>query len=381
MKFSAVYKKDLIGNIRYRQVEVEGNKYRTYSGIVGREATSEQVTEWTYTGATNVGRANEMTAEEQALRLKDRIYQIAHEQGYYDTVEEAGKGTGYFQPMLAQKWYGIPDKKRRKMFYEYDEAYLQPKLDGIRCIVNRDGMWSRHGKLLVSAPHIFAALQPVFEKYPDAIFDGELYSHDLNRDFNKIISLARKTKPTVADLEESAQNIQYWMYDFPGALDLPFVERYQELYRIANNFKLEETGMFKVVDTEPVSIYENIDEYLEACLEDGYEGAILRFNQPYECKRSKNLMKLKKFEDGEFPIVRIEEGKGNLTGVAGRVIVDVNGKEVSSGLKFSREDARSIWENRGRLIGKTATIRYFNVTEDGSLRFPKCVDIAREDYE
>ena len=42
--------------------------------------------------------------------------------------------------------------------------YSQPKLDGIRCIVKKDGMWSRNGKKIISAPHIHESLKPLFEK-------------------------------------------------------------------------------------------------------------------------------------------------------------------------------------------------------------------------
>ena len=126
---------------------------------------------------------------------------------------------------------------------------------------------------------------------------------------------------------------------------------------------------------------EEVQNKLEYYLDKGYEGAIVRLNKPYENKRTNSLLKVKKFEDEEFVIVDIEEGRGNLAGKAGRIIVDVDGKRVSAGLKFSHEDAAEIWINKDRYIGKKATIKYFNRTPDGSLRFPKCIQIDRESYE
>lgn len=369
-----LYKKDLNGHIRCWKLEVEGNSYCSHSWILGREDTSYQVTEPTFVEGKNTGKANATTAEEQALKVAESLYRIRYEQGFYDSVEDAGKGKNFFQPMLAHKY-------APKTINYSDPVYCQPKLDGIRCIVNREGMWSRHGKRIISAPHIFEKLQPLFEKNPDLIFDGELYSHDLNNDFNKIISLARKSKPTKEDLIESAAMVQYWCYDLPSNPGT-FEERNAELFKIlVEDYHLKEDSSFVFVPTFRVGSDEEVDFYLMSFVSQGFEGAIVRLNSMYECKRSKSLLKVKKFEDEEFTIVDIEEGRGNLAGKAGRVIVDVNGKRVSAGLKFSHDDAAEIWTNKDQYIGKTATIRYFNVTKDGSLRFPKCIQIDRENYE
>ena len=34
------------------------------------------------------------------------------------------------------------------------------------------------GKAITTCDHIFIALQPFFEQYPEAILDGELYNHE-----------------------------------------------------------------------------------------------------------------------------------------------------------------------------------------------------------
>ena len=82
--------------------------------------------------------------------------------------------------------------------------YSQPKLDGVRCLIQaecRGSSWivkaySRTGKEWKNIRHILAELRPFFQKHPDVILDGELYNHELKNDFEKIISLVRKTKPT-----------------------------------------------------------------------------------------------------------------------------------------------------------------------------------------
>ena len=75
-------------------------------------------------------------------------------------------------------------------------VFSQPKLDGIRCIAMREGLFTRTGKPIVAVPHIHEELEPFFEKYPNAVLDGELYNHAYKDDFNKIIHLVRKQNLT-----------------------------------------------------------------------------------------------------------------------------------------------------------------------------------------
>ena len=377
--YTKLYKKDETGKIRYwymqRDLDLKGS-YRSVSGIVGREETSQQVSEWSYAQGKNIGKVNETTDDEQAMLIVNTTYRIRNEQGYAETVEASGKK--FFQPMLAAKYFGLKKKQIDEIFK--DHVYIQPKLDGIRCIVTRDGMFSRHGKEIISAPHIRKSLDKVFEKYPDLILDGELYNHDLNADFNRIISLARKTRPTEEDLKESEQYIQYWIYDLPSCSE-NFHSRNWELTKIWCEFEDTFNEHCVCVETHLVTGDEEVQNRLEDYLSHGYEGAIVRLNKPYENKRTNSLLKVKKFEDEEFTILDIEEGRGNLAGKAGRIIVDVDGKRVSAGLKFSHDDAAEIWRNKQHYIGRKATIKYFNRTPDGSLRFPKCIQIDRESYE
>ena len=125
----------------------------------------------------NVGKVNETTAEEQAMKEAKAEWTKRTERGYFENIKNIDKGT-IFKPMLANKW----EDRKDKVTYP---LYSQPKLDGIRCIVKSDGMWTRTGKKIVSAPHIFQALKPYFEKNPDLIFDGELYADKYANDFNR----------------------------------------------------------------------------------------------------------------------------------------------------------------------------------------------------
>ena len=105
-------------------------------------------------------------------------------------------------------------------------AYIQPKLDGIRCLFTAKGAFSRAENQFMNVKHIEKALKPFFAKNPTAVLDGELYNHGLKDDFEKIISLVKKKKPTDADRIEAAELVQYHVYDIASFAHATYENRY-----------------------------------------------------------------------------------------------------------------------------------------------------------
>jgi len=369
MKLDTIYKKTKTGATQEWTIEVVGNKYRTHSGQVGGVITTN---EWTICYGKNVGRANATTDKEQAMleAVAKRTKKL--ESGYFENIKHINK-TQYFEPMLASKWEDSKDKITYPIF-------SQPKLDGIRCIVTKDGMFSRNGKPIISAPHIRESLDGLFTEYPDLIFDGELYADKFANDFNKIVSLVKKTKPTDADLKESKKNIQYWIYDLPSEDDT-FEIRSQSLYDLFMEWSYFNAHCINV-DTDICQSEKEVMEYYEKYVNDGFEGQMLRLDKKYENKRSKSLMKHKSFVDEEYTILDIVEGEGNRTGTAGYMVFETaEGKRFKSNVKGTMEETAEMLKNKKKLIGKEATIKYFNLTPDGIPRFPYVINIDRESYE
>ena len=359
MRLDKLFARAVNGKTLEYVVEVESNKFRTISGYTdGIKTTSE----WTVCNAKTY-----CTAEEQAIKEATAIHRKKKETGYFETIFDIDNET-YFEPMLAQDWHKHKDKVKYPI-------YSQPKLDGIRCIVKKDGMWSRNGKRIISAPHIFESMKHIFDLNPDLIFDGELYADKFANDFNAICSLVKKTKPTTEDLKESAKAIEYHIYDLPSHKGT-FTERAKDL----NSLYLP--PCCKIVFTYVVSNEKMVEEYYEKYIDQGYEGQMLRLDKPYENKRSKSLLKHKSFIDEEYTILGVEEGEGNRTGMVGSFVFESKtGKRFNSNLKFNWEESQALWEQKDQLIGKTATVKYFNLTPDGVPRFPYVIKIAREDYE
>ena len=371
MKLQTIYKQTQTGATQEWTIEVVGNKYRTISGQTdGKKVISE----WTTCHGKNEGKANATTDEEQALKEAEAKHKLKLEKDYSETIS-GSIPKRHFEPMLAVKWEDWKDKIQYPIF-------SQPKLDGIRCIVNRDGMWSRNGKPIISAPHIRHSLNELFEKYPDVVFDGELYADKFANDFNKIVSLVKRTKPTAADLEASEKNIQYWIYDLPVE-DETFQQRTISLIELwMENLRYFNSNYVRFVDTEYCGTEEGVMELYEKYIEMGYEGQMLRLDGKYENKRSRNLMKHKTFIDEEYTIIDICEGEGNRSGTAGYFVFRTrDGKPFKSNVKGTWEETAEMLRNKSQLIGKEATVKYFNLTPDGIPRFPYVIGIDRNGYE
>jgi DNA ligase-1 len=362
MKLNTLYKRAVNGKVNEWTIEVKGNCYRTISGYTDGQKTT---TEWTCCEGKNIGRSNETTDTEQAAKEAKAEWDKRTERGYFENIKNIDKVT-MFKPMLANKW----EDRKNKVLYP---IYSQAKLDGIRCIVRSDGMWTRTGKPIISAPHIFEALKPLFEKDPDLIFDGELYTDKYANDFNAIVSLVKKTKPNAQDLKDSAKVIEYHIYDLPSC-DSTFLERYRMLD------KLQLPKCCKLVRTDFCQTEHHVNALYEMYVEEGYEGQMLRLNECYENKRSNYLLKHKSFIDEEYKIVGVEEGGGNLTGMVGALVFkSKQGDKFTASVNGGWDYLKQLWKEHKSLVGKEATIKYFNITPDGKPRFPKV--IAIRDYE
>ena len=115
-------------------------------------------------------------------------------------------------------------------------------------------------------------------------------------------------------------------------------------------------------------------------LECGFEGSILRTNDPYACKRSHNLRKFKDFHDDEAIILDWVEGKGKRVGTIGKFMAqdsagNIFGMPVMDKFQYLQDN----FEEMKTWVGKLATFTYFERTKANSYRHPlfKCI----RDYE
>jgi DNA ligase-1 len=250
-------------------------------------------------------------------------------------------------------------------------AFIQPKLDGVRCLFTTKGAFSRANNRFMNVEHIEQALKPFFAKNPTAILDGELYNHGLKDDFEKIISLVKKRKPTDDDRLEAAELVEYHIYDVASMTIANYTTRLNYINSISN---FQWNHILRRVDTKVALDFDDALKMHKKNLKLGYEGSIYRsFEGKYKGTRSWDLMKFKDFHDAEATIVGYEIGKGKREGTLGKFIMqDYEGNEFGCppGKGYNYKDLANMLENIHDYIGQYATFTYFERTKAGSYRHP-----------
>jgi DNA ligase-1 len=362
-----LYKRDSVGKLRTWRMERDGSRYRTLAGLAeGKQAVS---------GWTQATAASCATDEEQAIFEVKSQYKHQLDREYRLTVAELdGVDAAFIQPMLAKTYDKFPGP-----------GTFDPKFDGIRCEAEVNGLWSRQGQPIIAVPHIHALLTPLFDMFPDAQIDGELYNHDLREDFGAISSIVRKKNPTVEQLELAEKVMQYHMYDLVtgvGNRD----QRKAQLAAMMEAAGIPEGWVF-VVRGERVETEMQLKQAYGKAIGDGYEGGIFAPDgYEYELgRRSKGLLKMKEFITEEFEISSIEEGNGNWAGAAKRMTLRNN---LPAFEPFITDDVptfgagiRGSYAELSKLLGtpiiqgvSVATVRFFMRSPDGIPRFPVVVD-------
>ncbi len=387
LSLAPLYKMDSKGKIRVLTVshgsDERGWFYEQEHGLLdGKLQTSR-----TYVKGKNVGRANETTDEQQAEKEAEAKWIAKRDRsGYTELIPEDKP----MMPMLAQSH----DKHGHKIAYP---AYIQPKLDGIRCFIHVDGenvkLVSRTGKEFKSLGHIADAVRElvsVMDKSAGSfILDGELYNHEFKNDFQGLVSAIKRDKPS-----ENTRLVQFHCYDYVAeARD--FEDRINELYDmdwwlnpnlndLSTNPGFTYGEAIQIVETFGVDNFDEVVEQNALWLEDGYEGSMIRNAkggyQPN--KRSPNLQKYKSFLDAEFEIVGAYENKGRMEGQCTFTCVTEDGTEFGCKPMGTEAQREQYWTDfqAGKLTGKMLTVKFFEWTtsENPVPRFPVGVCVRWE---
>jgi len=285
-----------------------------------------------------------------------------------------------FDVMLAQKYFDNPDK----LVPEGIQFILTPKLDGVRCVLINDGFsgakfFSRQGQLIEQLIELEEEAKQLPMGY---VYDGELLLD--NKDNLESKDLYRATvKVTSADKEKT--NLIFNVFDMipitdfqNGYCNAPASLRKEQLLKQFTFMKLPH-----IVDV-PILYYGDdkqvITEQLDIITAAGGEGVMINIaDAPYECKRSKGLLKVKKMQTCDVKVVGMEEGTGKNKGKLGALKIEFIGpdgftyqNDVGSGL--TDEDREYYWDNPDKILNKIIEIQYFEISanQQGTfgLRFP-----------
>lgn len=284
-----------------------------------------------------------------------------------------------FDVMLAQKYFDDPDK----LLPEGTEFILTEKLDGVRCVY----ISTINGKFFSRQGQAFKSLIELEEECKQLplgyVYDGELLLENINNLDSK--DLYRETMKVVsADKEKTG--VIFNIFDmipiddfYKGKSDIPAEKRKSMINEIFSELKMPHLKEVNILyqGNNREAIEENLDRITNA----GGEGVMINIaNSPYECKRTKGLLKVKKFNAADVRVIDLEEGTGQNKNSLGAVKVEFIGPDnkiytckVGSG--FKQDERIYFWNNKHKILNKIIEISYFEMTNnqqnsDYSLRFP-----------
>ena len=279
-----------------------------------------------------------------------------------------------FDVALAEKWKG-------KLDLENERWYYSRKLDGVRCIIRKEGdtvkAYSRSGKEFHTLQNV---LDDASKISGDFVLDGELClaSAGITDDFQGVMKEIRKKDHTIP-------NPLYYAFDY---LTLEEFDSKVSKTTFGNRIKMlieKSWGVDTTIQALPqmqITSIEQVQDLLKEADDLGQEGIIIRKDDTYKGKRSKDILKVKSFHDAEYTVKGIESG--NIRHIVNgsevestmlsNVIVEHKGNEVGVGSGFSIEERIEFHNDPSKIIGKVLTIQYFeeskNKQGEYSLRFP-----------
>lgn len=443
---------------------VSDTVYKSYGEVSGARIPSERV----YKGV-NLGKVNETTAEEQAIReaerewvkqldkgylpkkghgddISQRIFDAKKKQGNVNanisalirgiTPPETEKKTtkkstpkkedatsnstiaNYetdFRPMHCQTWTNEP--KVLKYFDFENGVYIQPKLDGIRCLVKIEKdqvvLLSRKGKQFVWLDHLREEALIFLKAYPGLILDCEVYAEKIygklepgnkkvysytegdpelliDYRFEVISGATRPVRKEPHPLEDQLSLYVFDIADPTGELDQD--ERFEILKGLFARPEMKRVcPHIKRVETKDISYYEEVEDYHDEVAAKGYEGVVLRARDlMYESDgRSLRMRKYKHFVEEECVIVDISHDQGvnrdQFCWVCEKEIENEDGTKETKTFKAkpegTTEQKREWYDNSEEYIGKLLTVKYqkLDAEIEGIPRFP--IGKAIRDYE
>ncbi|KOC56879.1 ATP-dependent DNA ligase (plasmid) [Clostridium botulinum] len=361
---------------------ISSKKYNKFKDINSNSSITNIKEMMEYLKVNNTGRDMDIKSiigfiNDQDEQLRDVLKQIATKSlkiGVTAKTLNKVYGKGFipeFNVMLADKYFTNQNRIN-------GEFIVTTKLDGGRAVIIKENgnvkFFTRQGQPIEDMVEI----QEEVKSLPDnMVYDGEL----LLRNDKKLASkdLYRATmKETRKD--GIKKNLIFNCFDIipindfiNGKCKTPCIERKNQLHDLLSNLNLEhiiEVPML-YIGTDKNEIIRLLDEARSK----DKEGVMVNLsNAPYECKRSKNLLKVKIMQSADLKIIGFEKGEGKLSNTLGKILVDYKGNQVGVGSGFSDQDREYIWNNQNDLLGKIVEVQYFEETQNQnggiSLRFP-----------
>jgi DNA ligase-1 len=219
----------------------------------------------------------------------------------------------------------------------------------------------------------------------DVFFDGELT--DLNR---KSVSgkVTQILKGTASD--DIDKGFIFNVFDVEksevlesGKGSTHYLKRRQDLESLLGF--LPQDSSIKLARQWVADTMEEVHGIYDQIISLGGEGVILKCSDHvYECKRSRNWVKLKQIQDCDLEIVGWYPGEGKREGyIGGLICTDASRTlEVRIGSGFTDADLKSLSQNADDLIGRITAVQYNETITDKfggrSLFLPRFIEIRSD---
>jgi len=280
----------------------------------------------------------------------------------------------------------LADKYEPKLVDWEDGWYVSRKIDGARCVAIIDNtgnsvFYSRTGKSFETLDIVADGIKAL--GISNVVFDGELclVDDDGNEDFQGIMKQLKKKDHTIPNpsfkIFDMITHDEF--YSKRGEKNRPYSIRLANLTEIMNK---NECPCLTLLEQELIHNDEHFQEWVKEAADYGWEGVMLRADEPYKGKRSKDLLKVKKFFDDEYEVVDVEMGPFRYVkngaeceeNMLSCVMINHKGHTVRVGSGFTIEQRQEFYRNPNKILVQVITVQYFEETknQDGgiSLRFP-----------
>ena len=269
---------------------------------------------------------------------------------------------------------------------------VQPKFDGIRALIVDGVVQSRSGKPIPNKD-----IQARYGRPEYNGLDGELLVGD-PRDANAM----QNTSTIVMAPDKDASGCVFYVFDL---WDEPGARYVSRLRALAGTLEELDPRHFARVRSEAAFAPGDVEKWESHFVAEGYEGAILRTDEPYKHGRSGSkgpLLKLKRFIDFEAVVIGVEERMHNQNerkrdafgrtdrstakaglvpaGDLGKLVCRAlngphEGQEFGCGTGFTADQRKTLWDlylttGGAPPLGRIAKIKSFPVGVKEAPRFP-----------
>ncbi len=264
-----------------------------------------------------------------------------------------------------------------------DNWYASRKLDGVRCLAVTDEngkctLYSRMGKEFTTLDKVKDTIEST--GIINTVFDGEicLVDENGNEDFQGVMKQLRRK-------DHQIKNPAYMMFDMLNIKDFNnqkseeiLSDRLHTLRSFLDNNN--DTNILRYTEQAVITDGRHFDMWSQMAADGKWEGFMLKKDVGYEGKRSKNLVKVKKFHDAEYEVIDfdiddhevVRDGKSETIKMLAQVWIEHKGHRVKVGSGWSQEQRLQYMD--GSIVGQIISVQYFEETTNDkggiSLRFP-----------